>query len=320
MTPDTTLNLGNFQFSGLEIPSQISGIGIAQSLGVHRLVGGDRIIDAMGQDFPPITWSGLFFGANALSRMNALKTMTAAGLPQTLLWHSFNYLVIIRDFSPDERRQYEIPYHITCEVVSDNSTPVTSSTVVSPDDALDNDLVSAQTLTASIADPTLTTLMLTLATAMAAVATFASAPASVLASVLIPLGAAQARVTVLIGAQEIIIGANAGFAGMTAGSSAAAMALALVSTQAAMQEEYELWQAGALLGRMAANLNSINGSPNTLAVVGGNLFQIAAAEYGDATDWTAIAIANGLTDPFLSGPMILTIPLVPGDSGGILSN
>lgn len=320
MTPDTTLNLGDFQFSGFEIPSQISGLGIAQSLGIHRLVGGDRIIDAMGQDFQPITWAGLLFGGSALGRMNALKALTAAGLPLTLLWHTFNYQVMIREFGADERRQFEIPYHITCEVVSDNTTPITISGALSPDDALDSDLFAAQSRAATIGDSTLTTLMATLSTAMAAVTTFTSAPRSVIASVLSPLGAAQGRVVTLIGIQDGILGSGGGFGGVVPGGSPAAMSVALVSAQSAAQEQYELWQTSALLGRMAANLNSINGSPNTRATVGGNLFQIAAVEYGDATAWTAIATANNLTDPFISGPAVLTIPLLPGNSGGILSN
>lgn len=317
---DTTLNLGSFQFAGLEIPPQISGLGASQSLAIHRLVGGDRTIDAMGQDFKPIEWSGLFFGSGALDRMSQLKAMAAAGQPQTLLWHSFNYLVIIRDFSADERRQFEIPYHISCEVVSDNSQPVTSSTSPTTDDALNDDLDTSQALSTSINDPGLTPLMAAVTNAMAAVATFASAVPSVVASVLQPIAAAQSYVTNLIATTDTEIGVQVGFGGISVGIDALTMALALESTEAAVFEELELWNLAGTLGRMAANLQSINGSPNTLAVAGGNLFAIAAAEYGDTDDWTAIATANGLTDPFIDGAVTLTIPLSPVDNGGILSN
>jgi len=317
---DTTLNLGDFQFAGLEIPAQISGIGAMQSLAVRKLVGGDREIHSMGQDFRPLEWSGLFFGANAMDRMNALKALTVSGLPQILLWHSFSYLVVILDFSADERRQFEIPYRISCEVVSDNTNPAVSGTSTTTDDALNEDLASAQTLTASVNDPTLTGQMALVSSAMAEVPTFNAAVPSIVASVLQPLQAAQGRVTVLISISDTTLGSQPGFGGVVVGGTAQSIALALEETQEAAVEEMELLNLIAILGRMAANLNSINGSPNTLATAGGNLFQIAALEYGNAMDWTAIATANNLTDPFIDGTTVLTIPLIPGDSDGILSN
>ena len=39
----------------------------------------------------------------------------------------------------------------------------------------------------------------------------------------------------------------------------------------------------------------------TITVVGGNLFQIAAEQLGDATQWIRIAQLNRLSDPMLSG-------------------
>ena len=45
-----------------------------------------------------------------------------------------------------------------------------------------------------------------------------------------------------------------------------------------------------------------------LTVAGGNLFQIAAAQLGDATQWIRIAQLNNVSDPMLSGLMTLNIP------------
>jgi hypothetical protein len=54
----------------------------------------------------------------------------------------------------------------------------------------------------------------------------------------------------------------------------------------------------------------------TLIVAGGNLFSIAAAELGDATQWLRIAQLNGLSDPMLSGVVTLLIPDVDAAAGG----
>lgn len=49
----------------------------------------------------------------------------------------------------------------------------------------------------------------------------------------------------------------------------------------------------------------------TLTISGGNLFAIAATEYGDHLLWNLIARANGLRDPFLTGTTALVIPDKP---------
>lgn len=55
---------------------------------------------------------------------------------------------------------------------------------------------------------------------------------------------------------------------------------------------------------------------NTITVAGGNLFQIAASELADATQWLRIAQLNGLTDPMLSGVTTLLIPAPDPSAGG----
>jgi hypothetical protein len=56
----------------------------------------------------------------------------------------------------------------------------------------------------------------------------------------------------------------------------------------------------------------------TLTVAGGNLFQIAAQQLNDATQWIRIAQLNGISDPMLEGVTTLLIPDVDASaSGGI---
>jgi nucleoid-associated protein YgaU len=56
----------------------------------------------------------------------------------------------------------------------------------------------------------------------------------------------------------------------------------------------------------------------SVTVSGGNLFQVAAALLGDATQWVRIAQLNKLSDPMLSGVTTLLIPdKNPAAGGGI---
>jgi hypothetical protein len=54
----------------------------------------------------------------------------------------------------------------------------------------------------------------------------------------------------------------------------------------------------------------------TLTVNGGNLFRIAAQQLGDATQWIRIAQLNSLSDPMLSGTVVLLIPDRDPNAGG----
>ena len=51
---------------------------------------------------------------------------------------------------------------------------------------------------------------------------------------------------------------------------------------------------------------------------GVTLFDVAAAELGDATQWYRVAQMNGITDPWIVGPVELKIPETGASNGGIL--
>lgn len=85
---------------------------------------------------------------------------------------------------------------------------------------------------------------------------------------------------------------------------------------------WQLYQIQFYLERMQRNINLINAVPNAqlVKVIGGNLFELAAIYYGDASQWSLIAEANGLTDPMIIGVQdILIPPLNNQDTGGILT-
>ena len=54
----------------------------------------------------------------------------------------------------------------------------------------------------------------------------------------------------------------------------------------------------------------------TVTLAGGNMFQLAATELGDATQWIRIAQLNNLVDPWLIGTTTLRIPERDMRAGG----
>ena len=79
-TPLDVLVLGGFVFTNFAVPETLPGGGKHQ-LHVHKLPGGDRVIDAMGPDDDDRNFEGLHVGSGALDEVLTLDQMRIAGAP-----------------------------------------------------------------------------------------------------------------------------------------------------------------------------------------------------------------------------------------------
>lgn len=318
MTPDTTVQLGDFTFASFEVPERIP-FGSSQRLSVKEFVGGDRVIDCMGNSPHPIEWSGWFTGADAVRRGQFLESLAINGEPQQLTWGGFKYQVVVRDFQGDYLRFYRVSYRISCEVASNDTLSLTQVPAPAIDQVMQADLDVLNGLGGAIGDGPLSGLLGGLDTAIKGVSSFANAAQSTINSVLQPLQAVQSRVSTLIAQSGLTLSNVTTFGGLLPNNPASILAQKLTNTTVNMTQSMNLFQARNIVGRMGANLVSINTPPKQIAVAGGNLFQIAAKQYGDATAWTALARANGTTDPFVAGTAVLGVPNRADKSGGVLS-
>lgn len=335
MNPFATLALdtpnGTFTFTGAEVPERIA-FGGAQLLDVRKMIGGRRRINAMGADDAPLGWSGLFLYASAVDRARFLDSVRREGLQCTLSWDAFRYSVTVSQFHAEYKYPFRVPYSIQFEVVEDQTATVDSVPAITPVQALATDLSRMNSLSNCIGDSTLNGLIGNLGDALSAVQAAAQPIANGLKAVTsfisgvancadqvvntvesavtaaaTPLIAVTSRVQSMIATGENVI---ANTAGVVAGAPAATNVYnALAQANAALQLP-ELYELRSICGRMQTNLPlvSMPTSAKTITVGGGNLYAIAAQQYGDATRWTDIASANGLSDPMLTGINTLIIP------------
>lgn len=127
--------LGDFSFSGFEVPSHIS-LGGRQAMTVHHLPGGERVIDLLGADDRPLEWSGTFINStgvditdfafdvgdhNPSARARQLDQMRADGKSLPLVWGDFFYTVIIDSFEAETRYEH-VSYRISCCVLRNEAT------------------------------------------------------------------------------------------------------------------------------------------------------------------------------------------------------
>lgn len=130
------LVLGDFIFQDMEIPEKISGLGGKQAAAKHKLIGGARVVDAMGPDDGDPEWSGRFRGELATPRAQQLDEMRRSGQQFALSFGSFFYQVMIEEFTFDYERAYQIIYKIKLFVIS----AITPDAEPSLDDLVTSDL------------------------------------------------------------------------------------------------------------------------------------------------------------------------------------
>jgi hypothetical protein len=115
---NVVLTLGGVSFQDMEVPEKIR-FGGQQRLSVQSLIGGGRVVQALGLDDGVISFSGIFSGADAVGRAQLLDTARALGAVLPLVWDRFFYSVVIRDFVAEYRETNLIPFAVTCVVVVD---------------------------------------------------------------------------------------------------------------------------------------------------------------------------------------------------------
>lgn len=136
---DAALILGDIEFGHMEVPDSMN-FGGDQLMTVHQLVGGKRIINTLGKSESDISWSGFFFGESAFERARSVDFLRVEGQEIELVFGEFLYLVVIKSFSAQLERFYQLPYTITLTVVDNLTAPAPFPVADGYNDAVNADL------------------------------------------------------------------------------------------------------------------------------------------------------------------------------------
>lgn len=243
------LTLGGVVFSGFEVPDVIA-TGGDQALVIHKLPGGSRIIDAMGADHRDLSWSGRFRGGNAEARARLLDGYRIGGKAFLLTWSTFRYRVIVRSFEAQYQQPFEIPYSISCTVLSDESAPVLTG-IRGVDELIGSDIGRALGLTDSAGVASVASAVSAVQQSIAVAGTLQNAGTSTIASVAGSVLAAQQVTAAAFTVVDATLGSTTP---VVAGGSPAAMATSLTSQATAFGQLDSLFQISGTLARMGKNL------------------------------------------------------------------
>ncbi len=116
------VTLGSMTFAGFEVPDQLR-VGGEQTLVVHKLPGGDRVIQAMGNDPDRLTLSGRFIGPTAQSRAQQVEALRRGGAPQKFGIAGLSMRVLVMAFSYDyQQKGAWLPYTLVLEILPQVAT------------------------------------------------------------------------------------------------------------------------------------------------------------------------------------------------------
>ncbi|OAG73501.1 hypothetical protein A0J51_00969 [Gluconobacter japonicus] len=125
---NATVKLGSLTLSGPEVPDALRSGG-EQVLVIHRLPGGDKIIDNGGNDPYRLSLTGRFQGANALTRAQSVDTMRLAAKAVTFSAAGGNWRVLIRSYAYTyAQKGAVIQYELELEVIPSNASTTASGT------------------------------------------------------------------------------------------------------------------------------------------------------------------------------------------------
>ena len=172
-----SVKLGDFKFEHFEVPEHINGGG-DQACATHKLVGGIRVVDAMGRDDSEINWSGTFAGLTAESRARYLDELRVKGQPLSFTYSLFTYNVLIKSFTWNFLPNNRISYAIGLLVIADLSNPVKTISPSGFDDAITEDMDTALDIGQDINNATLSSSLAALSDAVGAVPSFSDASLS----------------------------------------------------------------------------------------------------------------------------------------------
>ena len=283
---------------GFEVPQELE-IGLETWSSVHKLpqtgTSNPKIIVQTFGVFPkPIKWEARFLGVNAEQRAKTLATAQVQQRVVPFVAGARSWDCVIRDFTEKILSRYDIGYSIEILPILERAgrVPSGSLSVGAPAALLTQSSVlqSQQTIATTLASDSRT---------LAVGASLATSNAAIVAAQPESQSSTSTLLSLAKTVASTVGAANALATTLNASTLAADVPIFLFASNVASAAQSYVTTLGALTGANSANVVTQNG---------GDLFTVAATQFGDWTRAFDLAAVNGITDPFLSGAVSVTIP------------
>jgi hypothetical protein len=112
------VQIGHVGLRDLEVPSSVD-FGGTQRVVVHKLHGGNEIVECLGPEASAIQFAGIFTGSDAAARYRAVDSIRLSGRPVWLTWGPFRRRIVVQSLHARYDNLWWIRFRIVCEVVPD---------------------------------------------------------------------------------------------------------------------------------------------------------------------------------------------------------
>ncbi len=313
ITFGTKVIIGGITLQDFEVPERIALPG-KQKVVTHLMIGGKKTLDTLGVTYDDLSWSGIINGPNASSRVQSFEAIRDAGKVVTLTCDDFSFDVVITTFTPQYEYEFRRPYSIEMVVLKRNDTPAKVDALTGALNGLvGSDVGKALGLSSVIDISSITSAVQDVQSAVSKVQDFAHAVVSDVQAVVAPIVAVQNLVTSSISSLESSALQITTLGGLVPGNPISKTITNLLTQRDSQIQLTGLYALSSTMGRLYKNVTSGQTADGvqTITQSGGNLYNVAADQYGDPSLWTSIASANDITDPKLTGINTLTIPSNP---------
>lgn len=334
----TAIKLGPIILSGVEVPPAIPFAG-KQNLAVHDLYGGGRNIQSLGAVDSPISWSAMFVGSLAMKRARYINTFRLSGKPIVLSFSGVMVVCVIEEFQPVYKAINWVPYSIRLIPQTESwNNPVVTHTMTHA--SFLQKLIGTANNVRAWWTATMTTAMNDLQTVMNGVSDLASVPAATIEGLTTTVQAVQSELNGIQASVENTLLNITTLGGMFPNNPAASAVSSLSNQLNAITTQYQSENLSGIMSITSSTIANVGtsvdpflplitpeivsthpqpGPVTELVQAGTPLEEVALHYYGDATEWPAIANANGLTDPIIQQTQRIVIPVAPvTPSGGVL--
>lgn len=148
------MRLGSVYFRDFEVPSKIT-FGGRQNIAVHRLIGGRKVIDLLGQESSDIGLAGIFSGIDAAERAQTIDFLRVSGAVSPLSYGSLYFRVIVTRFAATYENRAWIPFRLSCSVIEDDTLSLDPNNVAADDVIMASALASTISTLGGVSGPDL---------------------------------------------------------------------------------------------------------------------------------------------------------------------
>jgi len=140
------LVVGAVTFPSWSCPATITLGSVEQKIVINELLGGGRVIQALGVQPKSVEFSAELWGDQVSSLVQDMTSYVVSGLPQTVTFLNQSWSCIVKEFEPTYQFQWRCGYKLVLEPANSTTGVLQSTAIVTVDEQVSGTISQINTL------------------------------------------------------------------------------------------------------------------------------------------------------------------------------